>query len=150
MAQNNKESLTPTALLSLLTNLPPGSKLELEILPSGAVAVSEDTPKTKEQLIEEKYAPLKGVGITISEAVKRYGVPDGAIRGWIYSSRDVNFVNETVYPKLVDEAEVALCADIYKERKKTGTAGLRYFDLDGYLITTVKRPAASRRLKQAA
>lgn len=141
----------PSELTDILTNLPPGVKLKLEILPTGAIAVSQDTTtKTKTDLIEQNYPHLKSVDITISQAAEKYGVPRGAVRNWVYISGDVHFTNEAVYPKLVNEAEVALCARIYHERKKTNTAGLPYFDQQGYEITTVKRPATSRRKKQAA
>jgi hypothetical protein len=133
----------------LLTTYKPGTTLELKILP-GAIEVTDNTPKTKADLIAEKFADLKGVGISISQAAKKYGVPRGVIDPWVYVSKIVHFTDETCYPKLVDEAEVALCAEIYKERQKTNTAGLPYFDAEDRVITTVKRPAISRKPKAKA
>jgi hypothetical protein len=45
-------------------------------LPSGELLVSDDgldQTKTKEQIIEEKFAHLRGQAITVTKAVDRYG-----------------------------------------------------------------------------
>jgi|GEM_PF-4042964 len=141
---SNPQTLTPADLPALLTTYPPGVKLQLEILPNGAIHVADTTPKTKTQLIDELFPHLKGQGISISDAAKKYGVPRDVISRWIYGSGDVHFVDETCYPKLANEAEVALCAQIYHARRAANTAGLPYFDDQGHIITTVKRPAATR------
>lgn len=136
------QKLTPAQLADLLTNLPPGAKIEIKRTPTGDLIVSQT--KTKTQLLEEKYSHLCGQGITISDAAKKYTVPRGAIDSWVYRSGYVSFFDESCYPKLINEAEVALCADIYRQRKATGTAGLPYFDENDLLITEVKRPISSR------
>lgn len=148
MSDRSNQSLSPAQLAEVLTNLPAGVKVELQKLSTGDLSVSVDTPTpTKEQLIAAKYAHLRNVGITLSQAAEKYGVPRGAMEKWVYISRDVHFVDELCYPKLVNEAEVALCAGIYHERRKVGTAGLPYFDVEGRVITEVKRPASSRHKK---
>jgi hypothetical protein len=138
----------PAEVISLLTKLESGSTMDFKAtkLPSGEIVVTTAAPpKTKEQLLQEpKYKALENQEISLSKAAKKYGVPRDAIEGWIYKSGVIRFTNEEVYPKLVSEAEVALCADIYHERKKTGTAGLPFFDAEGCLITEVKRPLSSR------
>lgn len=147
---NQPPALSPAQLAEVLTKLPTGVKVNVEKLSTGDLSVSVDTPTpTKDHLIAQKYAHLRGVGITLSQAAEKYGVPRGALEKWVYISHDVSFVSEAVYPKLVNEAEIALCADIYHERRKAGTAGLPYFDPQGRVITTVKRPASSRHKKQA-
>lgn len=135
-------------LIDLLTRLPPGATIELKKSTSGDIILNGHSRKTKQQLIDEKYAYLKGIGISLSQAAKKYGVPRGAIRAWVYQSNYIEFTDRNAYPQLVDEAEVALCADIYKERRAAGTSGLPYFDEDGYLIEEVQRPASSRRSKK--
>ncbi|MCK6629317.1 MAG: hypothetical protein L6R45_29590 [Anaerolineae bacterium] len=138
------QTLSPTDLPALFTTYPPGVKLQLEILPNGAIHVADTTPKTKTQLIDELFPHLKGQGISISNAAKKYGVPRGAVNDWVYVTGYLHFVDETCYPKLVDEAEVALCAQIYHARRAANTAGLPYFNDQGHIITTIKRPAAAR------
>lgn len=131
------------AVSRLLTNLPPGNILQVKPLPSGeftvAVVQEEEKPKTKQELIAEKYAHLVGRGITMSQAAIDYQIPKNTVRNWVYQSRYVRVVDEDCYPRLVDEAEVAVCADIYKERQKIGLTGLPFFDDAGYVITERKR-----------
>jgi hypothetical protein len=138
----------PAEVISLLTKLKSGSTMDFKAtkLPSGEIVVTTAAPpKTKEQLLQEpKYKALENQEISLSRAATKYGVSRSVISQWVYVTGDVHFTNEAVYPKLVSEAEVALCADIYHERKKTGTAGLPYFDAEGYRITEVKRPISSR------
>lgn len=147
MSDRSNQSLSPAQLTEVLTSLPAGVKVNVEKLSTGDLSLSVvDTPApTKADLIAAKYAHLRGVGITLSQAAEKYGVPRGAMEKWVYISRDVHFADELCYPKLVNEAEVALCADIYHERRKVGTAGLPYFDAEGRVITEVKRPASSRK-----
>lgn len=146
----------PVDIARVLNSLPPGHKIEFRKLPTGVIIVTDDAPKkSKSQLLEENYAHLKGVGITISEAADKYGVPRSIVRTWVYRTNDVGFVNEASYPRLVDEAEVALCAGIYKKRKQAGIIGIPYFDDDGFHLENIQHPdraakRRSRRLKQAA
>lgn len=151
--------LSPLELAEVLTNLPDGSTLHFKKVAGGfavstAVAGPDVPKKTKADLLEEdRYRPLKGVGVTLSEAAKKCEVPRDAVESWVYGSRNVSFVDEAAYPKLIDLAEVTLCADIYKKRKNAGgLTGFPFFDEQGYLVEAVKHPdrAAKRRLKQAA
>lgn len=143
------QTLTPAQLQTLLTSLPPGTKIEI-VKTQGGIIVADNNgkSKTKDQLIDEKYAHLRGVGITISQAAEKYSVPRGAIQGWVYSSHDVHFVDEDCYPKLIDEAEIALCADIYKDRQARGITGIPFFDDQGHLVKEVKHPERSERRRK--
>ena len=145
---NQPPALSPAQLAEVLTKLPAGVKVNVEKLSTGDLSVSVvDAPApTKDQLIAQKYAHLRGVGVTLSQAAEKYGVPRNAIEGWVYNAQCVGFVNEAAYPKLVDEAEVALCAAIYQERKSAGgLTGFPFFDESGRLLTGPKHPERSRR-----
>lgn len=135
----SKKQIELNDLLALLTNLPAGSILSLEKSPNGAVLVADDTPKTKQQLLTElPYAELAGQGISITQAANKYLVPRGTIEGWLYSQNYIAFVDEGAYPKLINEAEVALCAHIYHQRQEAGLdkGGAAYFDQDGYPVVS--------------
>jgi len=144
------QTLTPAYLIELLTNLPAGHKIEISKTPGGEVIMSQE--KTKAQLIEEKYSALAGQGISLSEAAQKYDVPRATITSWVYRSADINFVDETSYPKLVNEAEVALCSEIYWDRKKREIAGIPFFDENEVLIDNLKHPGLSeyRRRKRSS
>lgn len=144
---NQPATLSPADLPALLTKLPPGATVNLAKLSTGDLSVSlVDAPPTKSQLIDEHYPHLKSVGITLSQAAEKYGVPRNAIEGWVYNARSVSFVDETAYPKLIDEAEVALCARIYLERKNAGgLTGFPFFDEEDRLLSGPKHPERSKR-----
>jgi len=137
--------------LKMLTRLVQDGKIEAVQLSSGEVAVSEQSLKTKEQIIAEKYAYLVGQAITISEATRKYKVPDGTLRVWINRGY-VHTVNRDSYPMQIDEAETAYCAQIYHERRARGThSGAPLLDEAGRPYE-LKRPELAdyrRRKKQA-
>lgn len=139
-------------LEKLLTNLPPGTTIELTLNPQGELTVTNNQKQTKEDLLQNKYAHLVGVGISLSEAARKYGVTKGVIKAWVYRSNYIRFVDTDSYPQLINEAEVALCADIYRDRQAAKLTGLPYFDECGYVITKRKHPdlAKYRRRKKAA
>ncbi len=139
------QNLSPTQIIDMLVKLPPGGKIEVEKSHDGDFTVSDNTPPTKTQLIQQKYSHLAGQGISITDAADKYGIPRGAIKGWVYQSGYIHFVDQDAYPQLIDESEVALCADIYRRRQATGTSGLPYFDERDAVIQEVKRPASSRK-----
>jgi hypothetical protein len=115
----------------VLTQLVQAGKIEAVQLPSGELLVSANngsTPKTKAQIIAEEFASLRARPITISEAVERYEVPDSTIRNWV-SLKYIDTVDKKKYPMTIDEADVAYCAKIYRERG--GKSGTRLFDEDG-------------------
>lgn len=133
-------------IAALLTQLPPGAKIELTKLASGALAVT-DQPKTKQQLLQQ-FAHLANNGISLSDAADKYRVPRHTIRNWVYQGKYVSFKDETAYPKLVNEDEVALCAQIYHQRQNSALDRVPYFDENDCLIEELKHPALSVKRRQ--
>jgi hypothetical protein len=94
------------------------------ILPNGEIGVSElaiPTPPTpKEQLPEyKKHKHLKGVPIWISEAGRKYGILIATISKWVAAGyiKKLGLDGNRV---LVDEADVAYCAEVYRQRSGQG------------------------------
>jgi hypothetical protein len=115
-------TLTQEQFQELLTNLPPGVKLEIQKTPGGQVALSinHKGAATKQDFIKEKYSHLMNQPITISEASEKYDVPRPTIQSWLYRSKYFGFMNRESYPQTIDEAEIAYCAEIYHQRKQKG------------------------------
>ena len=122
-------------------------------LPNGELLVAENDvdPKarTKEQIIDEKYAALKGQYMTITEASTQHDVPGNTIREWV--ALDYIRTISSSYPMKLNRADVAYCADIYHERKSVGVGfGVPLLDENG-LQYELKHPELSayrRRRKQ--
>jgi len=114
-------TVSPRQVQKLLTKIPSGVKVELSKTPDGAIEVTTtEPPKTKADIINEKFPDLVGQGITLTEASKKYGTPRRTIEKWVYRNEYVSRVDELAYPQTFDEAEIAYCAEIYHERKKAG------------------------------
>lgn len=109
--------LTPEQARQLLTDLKPGSKIEVRKLPTGEIAVSDPT-QTKEDILKEHYACLIGQPITVSDAADKYRIPRTTIFDW--KNKGYVTVLETGYRLTMNEAEVAYCSDIYNRRKASG------------------------------
>ncbi|MFZ5882475.1 MAG: helix-turn-helix domain-containing protein [Chloroflexota bacterium] len=89
------------------------------------IVVNEDevrakTIQRKEDLPEyKKHAHLKGVPIWVSEAARKYQITDRTIINWV----ERGFIKTLGYEKnrrLLDEADVAYCAEIYNQNKGQG------------------------------
>ena len=137
---------------NVLTQLVETGKIEAVRLPSGEVLVPADNgtnTRTKQQIIEEQFAGLRGQLITLSEAAQKYDIPRSTIQSWVYRSNYIEPVGDN-YPLVVDEAEVAYCANIYKQRRASGSKA-PLLDEDG-LPYELKHPdlAAYRRQKKEA
>jgi len=104
-------------------------KIKGGILPDGAMVVSEDTlPIRKEDLPEyKKYAHLSGKTIWISEASRKYNVLQPTISNWA-SAGFIKKIGVERNKILLDEQDVAYCAEIYRQRKGQGK---RLFNPDG-------------------
>jgi len=136
----------------LLTNLPPGAKIEIKT-PQGkklSVTKQPDVPQyaTKTEWLEAEYKDLVGQPITLSEAAQKYDVPRSTITSWVDRSNYLDPLDPNAYPATFNEAEIAALVDIYSQRRAINSkapllnsAGLPYI---------VKRPdiAAYRRAKK--
>lgn len=80
---------------------------------SQAVTRKEDLPEYK------KHAHLKGTPIWISEAARRYGIPGPTITVWVQRGL-IKSLGHDKNKKLIDEADMAYCAEIYNQRKGQG------------------------------
>lgn len=93
---------------------------------------------------------LIGKQITVSEAVKKYNIPQTTILTWV--KRGLVAVLERGYRTVIDEADIDYCAMIYHERKQSGI-GFRapLFNDDGmpYKLKN-ERLAVYRRNKRLA
>lgn len=112
---------------------------------AGEMVVSEDEVRNqavtrKEDLPEyKKHAHLKGVPIWISEAERKYRVPNPTISVWVKRGL-IKVLGYEKNRKLIDEADVAYCAEIYNQRKGQGKwlfdeNGLPYKPKTGPLVT---------------
>lgn len=131
----------------VLTRLIQDGRIEAAQLPSGELLVSDEglNEKTKEQIIEEKYGHLRGKLITISEAAERYGISRKTVEAWVYRNQYLSIVDDASYPKRIDEAEVAYCANIYHERQKKGIShGIPLLDENGLPVLELKHPELSK------
>jgi hypothetical protein len=107
---------------NLLTNMPTGAKLEATKLSTGEIMVTtlETYMQTKEDILKERYEHLLGKTITVTEAAEKYQVPRSTLQSWIYRSGYIQ-INQDSYPQTVNEAEVAYCVDIYRQRRAQGS-----------------------------
>lgn len=142
--------LTLKDVTIVLTEITTNVTISLTKLTGGQFVV--DIPQTKDQIIEDRFSSLQDKGISLTEAEAKYNIPRYIIRTWVYRDDPyVNFIDRDAYPQLVNEAEVAVCAEVYRQRKAIGlTGGSPYFDDFGYPITKRQHPklAEYRRRKK--
>ena len=108
--------------------------------------------QTKEEIIAKKFAHLRGKVISASEASRRYS--DDQIK--IYPSRFSDWAKAGYiaaefdgYRLLLDEAEVAYCAAVYREKFKEydgRLTGVTIFDEDGNPYQ-LKYPEVAQRMR---
>lgn len=101
----------------------------------GVLVVDERTlPLCKEDLPEyKKFTYLKDTPIWLSEAERRYNIPHETILKWVKEGFIIK-LGKDGNKLLLDEADVAYCAEIYKKAyEKSGgkIQGRRIFDRDG-------------------
>lgn len=94
------------------------------ILPNGDIGVSESTipspPTPKEKLPEyKKHKHLKGVPIWISEAWRKYDISTKTLSRWA-SAGYIKTLGLDGNRVLLDEADVAYCAEVYRQRSGQG------------------------------
>ena len=85
------------------------------------MVVNKDSlPTCKEDLPEyKKHAHLKGVGIGISEATRKYDLVLSSVQRWVQAGYIARLGTEK-NKVLIDEADVAYCAEIYRQRQGQG------------------------------
>lgn len=125
----------------LLTQLVETGKIEAVRLPSGEILVPAEngfqTLQTKEEIIAEKFANLRGQKISASEASRKYSKKYGiSIANELFSrwSRLGYIDRESGYRLQLDEADVAYCAEVYAQKHKEYEGrlrGVRIFDEEG-------------------
>jgi hypothetical protein len=114
------QTLTPTDLKDL-------SKAELlNLVERGILRVMSDKDAStlanipKEELPEyQQFAHLRGVGISISAAARKYQVPQQTISRWLQRGIIARIGMEK-NRVLIDEADVAYCAEIRRNRPGAG------------------------------
>jgi len=114
--------------LSRLHSLIEAGKIRAGII-AGETIVSEDEVRDeaveqkvlgKEDLPEyQKHAHLKGNPIWISEAARKYGILQPTLSKWVRAGI-IRIVSRQANRILIDEADVAYCAEIYRQRGKMG------------------------------
>jgi len=127
-----------------LTRLVQAGRIAAVQLPSGEIVVSrrdankaKPTPPTpKEELPEyKKHRHLRGHELGIAEAGRKYGIPQSTINRWVQQGY-ITRLGQTGQKILIDEADVAYCAEIYRKR---GGQGRWLFNPDGTPYTPTTR-----------
>ena len=88
------------------------------------IVKKQDVPEYK------KFQKLHGVAIGISDAARKYGIPQGTISRW----KIKGLVKQLGVEKnrvLVDEQDVAYCAYFYNKNEQGKRQGQWTFDLNG-------------------
>jgi len=76
---------------------------------------------TRKDIIKRDFPELVGVGITISDAVKKYGIPKNTLINW--HKKGYTKTIKSGYGMEIDEADVAYCSRVYNERQAKGIIG---------------------------
>ncbi len=96
-----------------------------------------ERPLRKEDLPEyQKHAHLRGVPTWISRAAREYGIPQPTISKWVRKGL-IRILGRDGNKKLIDSADVAYCAEIYRRR---GGRGRWLFDENGLPYEPRYRP----------
>lgn len=96
-------------------------KIQGGVLPDGEMVVSINSiPVRKEDLPEyKKHEKLKGVAIWVSEASRKYNIPNPTIVRWVKAGI-IATIGRDRNRKLINEQDVAYCAEIYGTHKGQG------------------------------
>ncbi len=118
----------------------PQSEVQQPQLP--LAAAGDDINAQLAAIKRDDFKHLKGQGITVSEAARKYDVNRSTILKW--TKQQYIAILKPGYRMELDEADVAYCATIHAIRRKTGVRfGAPLLDETGmpYLL---KHPALSR------
>lgn len=131
--------------LDELKKLALSGKINAVMLPDGDVIVSETSVKAnlkKEDLPEyQKYIKLKGTGLGVRESAEKHNIPLSTLQGWVQKGI-VAVIGEQGRKKLLDQADVSYCAEIYEA---VGGQGRRIFDDDGTPYKPKTGPLSNKR-----
>lgn len=90
---------------------------------SGTTLVNQDDLQNllpREQREEyKKHAHLAGKGISMRQASQQYGIPHQTISRWVDKGY-IKVINHEGRAVLIDEADMAYCAEIYKANPGQG------------------------------
>jgi hypothetical protein len=91
--------------------------------------------------LRDKFKKLAGVAITVSDAAQKYGVPYMTVLRWTRLYPKQLRVIKPGYGMTLDEQDVAMCVEIYRQHKNANTVA-PLFDEAGrpYVL---KRPDVS-------
>lgn len=119
---------------SVILRLVNSGRIRAAKLASGETLVNQkdcEQPLTKETTPEYKaVAHLRGCGIGVNQASKKYGVPNPTISRWLDKGYIRRLSGETLKGQrvLIDEADMAYCAAIYHQNPGQGKS---IFNPDG-------------------
>ena len=122
----------------LLTNLPQNAIVEIKVSAEGHKTLSVSQPKTKQDILQEKYGHLLDKKITLTQAAKKYQIPRSTIQSWLFRSKYLKAVDPNAHPLFLIEADIAYLVEIYKERREIGSRA-PLLDEDG-LPYQIKHP----------
>lgn len=128
-----KYDLSETVLIQQIQ----AGKIEAVKLPTGELLVAAESNghelKTREEIIAEKFAHLRGQMISGHAAQEKYGVHHTNLIRWARAGY-IGILREEKQLIEMDEAGVAYCAYTYHKKKKDyggKIAGVKIFDKTG-------------------
>jgi hypothetical protein len=81
---------------------------------------SQELILDKTQLPEyQKFTLLRGIGISISAASRKYNVPQPTISRWLKKGL-ISKIGDDLNRIIIDEADIAYCAEVRKQRIGSG------------------------------
>jgi hypothetical protein len=96
----------------------------------------------KEELPEyKKFQKLQGVAISIGQAARKYGIPQGTVSRWKIKGI-IKLIRAEPNYIFVDEQDVAYCAYFYRQYDNPG--GQRIFDENGVPRSRINTKVRSR------
>jgi predicted site-specific integrase-resolvase len=111
-------------------------RLEVIETVNGDLLVADHNVDLSLNIKREDFEHLRGHGIGVREAAKKYEVDVGTLSGWIKAGHIQTITKnyKRGQKKLIDEADIAYCAAVYKEKYNFYNgrlSGVRIFDAQG-------------------